>query len=35
VGFEDGIARGAEVNALARMTEACREGVRRFLSGSR
>ena len=34
-GFEDGIARGAEVNALARMTEACREGVRRFLSGSR
>lgn len=35
VGFEDGIARGAEVNALARMTEACREGVRRFLSRSR
>jgi methylglutaconyl-CoA hydratase len=35
VGFEDGIARGAEVNALARMTEACREGVRRFLARSR
>lgn len=31
VGFEDGIARGAEVNTLARFTEACREGVRRFL----
>lgn len=35
VAFEDGIARGAEVNALARMTEACREGVRSFLSGQR
>lgn len=35
VGFEEGIARGAEVNALARMTEACRDGVRRFLSKSR
>jgi methylglutaconyl-CoA hydratase len=32
--FEEGIARGAEVNALARMTEACREGVRRFLARS-
>ncbi|MGD2067231.1 MAG: enoyl-CoA hydratase-related protein [Gemmatimonadota bacterium] len=31
VAFEDGIGRGAEVNALARMTDACREGVRRFL----
>lgn len=31
--FEDGIGRGAEVNALARMTEACRDGVRRFLEG--
>lgn len=31
VGFEDGIARGAEVNTIARFTEACREGVRRFL----
>ena len=28
VGFEDGIARGAEVNVIARLTEACREGVR-------
>lgn len=35
VGFEDGIARGAEVNALARMTEACRDGVRRFLAKAR
>lgn len=31
VGFEDGIAMGAEVNAAARQTEECREGVRRFL----
>jgi len=29
--FEAGIARGAEVNVEARMTEECREGVRRFL----
>lgn len=29
--FEEGIARGAEVNTVARLTEACREGVRRFL----
>jgi methylglutaconyl-CoA hydratase len=29
--FAEGIARGSEVNALARMTPACREGVRRFL----
>jgi methylglutaconyl-CoA hydratase len=35
VGFEDGIARGAEVNAIARMTDACREGVRRFLAKGR
>jgi methylglutaconyl-CoA hydratase len=35
VGFEDGIARGAEVNAIARLTEACREGVRRFLQRTR
>lgn len=34
VAFEDGIARGAEVNALARLSEACREGVRRFLDRS-
>ena len=30
--FEDGIKQGAEVNVMARMTEACREGVRRFLA---
>ena len=30
--FEEGIARGAEVNVIARMTEACRAGVRRFLA---
>ena len=35
VAFEDSIARGAEVNAIARLTEACREGVRRFLERSR
>lgn len=29
--FETGLDRAAEVNAEARMTEACREGVRRFL----
>ncbi len=29
--FEESIARGAEVNVLARMTEDTREGVRRFL----
>ncbi len=28
---DDGIRRGAEVNALARLTEACRAGVRAFL----
>lgn len=33
--FDEGIARGAEVNAVARLTEACREGVRRFLERSR
>ncbi|UCC25518.1 MAG: enoyl-CoA hydratase/isomerase family protein [Gemmatimonadales bacterium] len=33
--FEEAIARGAEVNAVARLTEACREGVRRFLEGKR
>jgi methylglutaconyl-CoA hydratase len=33
--FAEGIARGAEVNALARMTPACREGVQRFLSRAR
>jgi methylglutaconyl-CoA hydratase len=30
--FEEGIARGAEVNVLARQTEACRAGVRGFLA---
>lgn len=34
-GFEDAIGRGAEVNAVARLTEACREGVRRFLERTR
>jgi methylglutaconyl-CoA hydratase len=29
--FEEAIARGAEVNALARYTDECRDGVRRFL----
>lgn len=33
--FDEGIARGAEVNALARMTPACRDGVRRFLERTR
>ena len=31
--FEDALARGAEVNAIARLTEECRDGVRRFLDG--
>jgi methylglutaconyl-CoA hydratase len=31
----DGVARGAEVNVEARMSEACREGVRRFLERGR
>ena len=35
VSFEDSVARGAEVNAIARLTEACREGVRRFLERTR
>lgn len=33
--FEEAIARGAEVNALARNTEDCRAGVRRFLEKER
>ncbi|HUF50959.1 MAG TPA: enoyl-CoA hydratase-related protein [Longimicrobiales bacterium] len=33
--FDDAIARGAEVNALARNTEDCRDGVRRFLDRKR
>ena len=32
--FESGVRRGAEVNAEARMSEECREGVRRFLEKS-
>jgi methylglutaconyl-CoA hydratase len=35
VGIEEGIARGAEVNALARASEACRTGVRAFLERTR
>jgi methylglutaconyl-CoA hydratase len=31
--FDEGIARGAEVNAVARLTDTCRDGVRRFLDG--
>lgn len=33
--FEEAIARGAEVNVLARATEDCRQGVRAFLDRSR
>ena len=33
--FDSGLERGAEVNAEARMTDACREGVRRFLDKSK
>lgn len=32
--FDDAIARGAEVNAVARLTDECRDGVRRFLRKS-
>ena len=35
LGFDDGLERAAEVNVEARMSEACREGVRRFLEASR
>ena len=31
--FEDAVARGAEVNAVARLTRECRDGVRGFLRG--
>ena len=31
--FHDAVARGAEVNAVARLTRECREGVREFLRG--
>jgi methylglutaconyl-CoA hydratase len=33
--FAEAIARGAEVNALARATDDCRDGVRRFLGTQR
>lgn len=33
--FEEAIARGAEVNVLARMTEDCQNGVRQFLESRR
>ncbi len=32
---EEGIGRGAEVNTIARLTEACREGVQAFLERTR
>lgn len=35
VGLEDAIARGAEVNALARLTRECRDGVSAFLERRR
>ena len=35
LGFEEGIERGVQVNAEARMTEDCRRGVRDFLERSR
>jgi methylglutaconyl-CoA hydratase len=35
VAFEEAIARGAEINALARVTDDCRAGVRRFLDRQR
>ena len=35
LGFEEGLERAAHVNVEARMTEACREGVRRFLERQR
>ena len=35
LGFEEGMERAAQVNVEARMTEACREGVRRFLERPR
>jgi methylglutaconyl-CoA hydratase len=35
LGLEEGVERGARVNVEARMSEACREGVRKFLEGHR
>jgi methylglutaconyl-CoA hydratase len=34
LGFQEGVERGAQVNVQARMSDACREGVRRFLDRS-
>lgn len=34
LGFEEGIERGAQVNVQARMSDECRDGVRRFLDRS-
>jgi len=34
-GFEDGVRRAAEMNAIARMTEACKTGVRAFVERAR
>lgn len=34
VGFEEAIGRGAEMNAVARLTAECRAGVARFLDGA-
>lgn len=35
VGFEDSMARGAEMNAIARLTADCRQGVKEFLVRAR
>ncbi len=35
MGFDEAIARGAEINALARTTPDCRDGVRQFLESRR
>jgi len=32
--FDSGIRRGAEINVEARMSDECKEGVRRFLEKS-
>jgi methylglutaconyl-CoA hydratase len=34
LGFDEGVERGAQVNVEARLSDACREGVRRFLDRS-
>jgi enoyl-CoA hydratase/carnithine racemase len=33
--FDEGIERGVQANVKARMSQECREGVRRFLERSR